>query len=248
MNTSIRLTNRLNLPEAIYEAVANDPYNKGEADFSITELLKPPRQRALQAKHKDEITEDVADRLWSLYGQIAHTILERSNKNDLVEKRFFVDVRDRTVSGQIDTLSIDGGVLSDFKFTSAWGFSGNKEAKPEHVQQLNMQAYLLSRNGYEAKELQIIALLRDWQISKAKIDKKYPQGPIIVQPIPKWTNSETLLFMETKISEHEHAFRELPECSSEETWKTRRCRDYCNVNTFCEQYQKTKEQQNGVWI
>lgn len=241
-------TNRLNLPDAIYRAVVNDPYNKGEADYSITELLKPPRQRALQLQHKHEISEDVSDRLWSLYGQIAHTILERANKNDLAEKRFFMEIAGKTISGQIDTLSIDNGVLSDFKFTSAWGFSGNKPAKPEHIQQLNMQALLLEKNGYKAMELQIIALLRDWQMSKAKIDKKYPQVPIIVQPIQMWLYGETESFIKSRIYLHEQALKELPECSSEETWKTRRCADYCEVNKFCIQYQKTRKQQEEAWL
>ena len=40
------ITNVLNLPEAIVRAVTRDTYSKGQAEFSVTELLLPPRVRA----------------------------------------------------------------------------------------------------------------------------------------------------------------------------------------------------------
>src|SRR3954463_10849323 len=38
----MKLTNRLGLPEPIVAAVANDGYSRGDADISVTSLLKPP--------------------------------------------------------------------------------------------------------------------------------------------------------------------------------------------------------------
>ena len=161
----MKITNSLGLPEAIVKAVENDPYSKGDAEFSVTELLSPPRQRALRIAHKEELTEDVKDRLWALYGQIAHLILERANMNDLAEKRLFGEIEGVRVSGQFDTLCIEDGTLSDYKFTTVWGFKASTKPKVEWIAQLNMQLELLRQNGLEAKSLRIVGLLRDWQIN-----------------------------------------------------------------------------------
>lgn len=214
----MKLTNKQFLPEAILQAIKNDGYTKGDADFSVTELLKPSRLRALSIKHKDQITEDVSDRLWSLYGQVAHGVLERSNTNDLVEQRFFADFDGYTLSGQIDTLELKDNILSDYKFTTSWGFKSNTEAKPEWVAQLNMQLELLRQNGKDAKKLQIIGLLRDWQTSQAKKDPTYPQCPIMILPIPIWPREKTQAFIKERIKSHVEAMESLPVCSNEEMW------------------------------
>lgn len=70
------LTNRLGLPQAIVDAVKNDPYTKGESDISVTQLIQPPYQRKLRLE--TEVVEDVLDRIWSLVGQVGHGIVERA--------------------------------------------------------------------------------------------------------------------------------------------------------------------------
>jgi hypothetical protein len=235
------LTNDLSLPEAIVRAVKADPYSKGDADFSITELLKPARQRALQIKHEAELKEDVKDRLWSLYGQVAHTILERANLADLAEKRFFTSIRgadDKVyrISGQLDSLSIESETLTDYKFTTSYGFVTGRPPKAEWCQQLNMQLWLLKTNGHHAKKLQIVGLLRDWQIREANKSMQYPQAPIAIHNIDVWQTHEVEQFIKNRISAHTVALKELPQCSKEETWSGRRCPSYCNISSYCDQY------------
>lgn len=206
------------LPAALIRAINADPYDKGGADFSVTELLQPPRIRVLKARHAHEIVEDPADRLYSLYGQLVHALLERANMADLSEKRFFIDVDGVSVSGQIDTLSLADGLLSDYKFTTSWGFKTDNPPKPEWVAQLNMQAELLRQNGHEPRALQIVGLLRDWQIREAKYNQGYPQAPVVTLDIPMWTRDMVMSFIRMRISEHKLAEKSLPECSGEERW------------------------------
>jgi hypothetical protein len=214
----VNLTNKSNLPEAILKAMKNDSYDSGDSDFTATSLLKPARASALEKKHKDETQEDAEDGIYRLYGQIAHGILERANENDLSEKRFFSEFKGYKVSAQIDTLSLKDGVLSDFKFTTAWGFKKDTETKPDWIAQLNIQLELMRRNGLDAQKLQIVGLLRDWQISKAKEDPNYPQNPIVILDIPMWSRKTTQLFIEMRIAAHVAADVSLPECSSSERW------------------------------
>src|SRR5260221_4572794 len=164
----MKVTNKNNVPEALVNAVKNDSYNRGESDFTVTELLKPPRQLALQKLHEDEIEEDVESMIYRLYGQVAHGILERANELDIAEKRYFATISGKRVSGQIDTLSLRGGILSDFKFSTVWKFKQNAPPDPDFVAQLNMQLELLRQNGFDASKIQIVGLIRDYRLREAR--------------------------------------------------------------------------------
>lgn len=216
----MKITNNHNLPQAILKAVQNDSYHKGEkTDYSVTDLLKPPRQLTLMKLFKDEITEDAADMIYRLYGQIVHSILDRANDSDLSEERFFAEFLGKTISGQIDSLSHDGRVLTDFKFATAWKFKQNAAPDFEFVAQLNMQLELLRQNGLDARRLQVVGLIRDFHLREAeKYPDSYPKSPIVVLDIPMWHRRDTVEFIETRIRLHENAWTDLPECTKDERW------------------------------
>lgn len=84
----MKLTNKYNLPEPIYDAVKADPY-KGGGWISTTTLIDSPQIRVLKKAHKDELSEDASDMLWALLGSAVHGVLERANiKNE--RKRAFI--------------------------------------------------------------------------------------------------------------------------------------------------------------
>lgn len=207
------LTNKLNLPEAVVMAVTNDPYTRGNSNISVTQLITPPYQRKLRLSV--EPIEDVADRLFSLYGQIGHGILERAGlRGGLdVETRLFMPVLDWTVSGQYDLF--ENGVLMDYKFTTFWAVKGD-EPKPEWVQQLNLLRVLAVHNGMEVNALRIIALLRDHQKSAAERDPEYPQYPIVPVEIPMWDLDEAERFLEERVRLHQNPDPE--PCNDEDRW------------------------------
>jgi hypothetical protein len=84
----MQLTNRLNLPDALVAAIANDSY-VGGGDISVTKLIDSPQIRTLGRKYKDSIVVDVSERIWALMGQAVHTVLERANTSAVVEQRLF---------------------------------------------------------------------------------------------------------------------------------------------------------------
>ncbi|MEQ1665890.1 MAG: hypothetical protein ABL927_10995 [Bdellovibrionales bacterium] len=211
-------TNKHNLPDGIVNAVKNDSYTKGESDYSATGLLKPARQSALQSQHHDEIEEDVSDRIWSLLGQSIHTICERGNVSDLVEKRFFAKFGNKTVSAQIDSLGMKSGILTDYKTTTVYKAKPNQAADPDWTAQLNIQLELMRRNGLDASQLQIIAILRDWSKNKARQEENYAPLNVAVIPIEMWPREKTVAFIEMRIALHEAAKSNLPECSDDERW------------------------------
>lgn len=248
----LKLTNRLGYHKALVRAIEADSYSKGDSEYSATGLIRPARISALELKHKDELTEDVDDKMFILYGQIAHYILERSGlalDKNITEKRFFatyeVDGIPVVVSAQIDTLSLDiDGTLTDFKFTSVFGFKPNSEPKIEYIQQLNIQLDLLRENKLDAKKLQINGLLRDWRPGEHK-KGNYPNKSAI-QEIPMWPKEKTVQYIKSRIRAHKKAKTELPECTIEEHWGWKRCAQYCAASKFCTQYQDYKKQKGEL--
>ena len=209
------LTNKLNLPEAVVLAVINDPYTRGNSDISVTQLITPPYQRHL--KTSVEPIEDVAERLFSLYGQIGHAILERAGLRAglNVEERLFAKIGGITVSGQYDI--IQDGCLQDYKFTTYWSVKG-EEPKQEWVEQLNLLRVLAIRNGMKVTSLRIIAFLRDHQKTMAKRDITYPQLPVATVDIPLWNIEDAEEFMAERIKAHLDL--NPPPCTDAERWMT----------------------------
>lgn len=220
----MKLTNRLGLPEAIYDAVRLDDYDKGDADYSISGLLEPPRIAVLKKQHWDSLEEDVSDRIFALFGHVGHGILERSKSNrpgDLVEHRFFtsVDVDGKPVklSGKTDNLTLDSGILNDYKFTTVWKVADGLPL--EYEQQTNMYVTLLEDNKLDIKEVNILVFLRDWSIGRARRDAAFPQQQVLKLPVPIWHKDDRLAFITTRIKLHQQARLNLPECSPGERWE-----------------------------
>lgn len=197
-------------------AIANDSYTPGQrkADYSTTGLLRPPRIAQLQRQHKDELTEDVSDRIWSLFGQVVHTIIERAATNELVEHRLFMEIDGKVVSGQVDLY--EGDTLWDWKTTSI--YSGKDGAKKEWIEQGNINRLLCAENGIAVNKIQYVALYRDWSQMAAQRKSDYPEKQIEVFSLPKWPLEESLAFVSERIALHEAAKIKLPLCSDEERW------------------------------
>lgn len=246
----MRLTNKYNLPAAFLRAAENDPYDRGEADFSVTELLNPPRAQALKAIHKDELEEDCSDRVFAILGQSVHKILERAARpEDIVERRLYGSFIGNVLTGQIDLLETDRKVLSDWKVVKSYPFTkkGGRGQKPEWIQQLNMQLELLRMNDLDAERLQIVGIIKDWTeacldpYNKHKYMEGYPEAEIVTIDIPIWPREKTQNFIKERIEAHIAARFNLPQCTPTETWGGNRCKSYCSVATFCSQYQASKK-------
>lgn len=213
-----KLTNIMGLPQPIVDAVANDPYNRGNADISVTGLLDPARKRQLELEHADDIVEDVTDRIWSLVGQIGHGILERAETEAITEDRLFMNRYGWTISGQFDRFVIDHGLLQDYKFTSIWAVKDG--VKPEWEAQANIYRLLLKENGIKVKKLQIVAILRDWSKAQSKRRNDYPQHQCVVLDVPVWDWKKTEDYIKERLIAHGTAQDDLPECTAEERWCT----------------------------
>lgn len=218
----MKITNRYNLPAPIILALERDPYTKGDATFSVTELLDSPQITQLKQRHADEIERDASDMVFSLLGRAVHNLLEEHGKRAglVAEERLYAEIDGWRISGGID---LQDGLITDWKVTTAKAAFAGKLA---WEQQLNCYDWLYTqRHGHQSPGLQICALIRDWQKEKALNQPNYPQAPIKTIPVRLWTPEEQLTFIRERVTIHAaaraaEAFQEPPPpCTDEERWK-----------------------------
>lgn len=222
----MKLTNIHSLPETILNVIRTPQYNKGKANMSVTELLNSPRIVQLKRKHWDDLTEDAADLVWSIFGTAIHNVLEHGKgDNHIVEERIHVELDGMHISGAIDLQEVesDGIIVSDYKTVGAWSVLNEKQ---DWHNQLNSYAYLVEKaKNLPVKKLQIVAIVRDWSRRDAATREGYPKAPIVVIDIPLWPFAEREAYVRQRISLHGDALfemetdGEMPECTPEETWE-----------------------------
>jgi hypothetical protein len=225
--TTIRLTNKYNLPVTLVNAIANDDYDVRQDDpsiISVTTLITPPLIRQLRIRHYSELNSDVSDNIWQLLGSCVHAMLERIDHPDYtIEKRISKKIGHLTLTGKCDLYSEKEKILKDYKITSVWSVINSPNGKLEWIQQLNTYAFLLSLNGIEIDTLKIVAILRDWNKHKS-IQHGYPDTACKVINLPLWEKNEQRKFVAEKLDLHYKAngmdIKDIPICTSEERWAT----------------------------
>lgn len=218
-------TNHRNIPLPIARAVEiiNGKYDRGECDFTTTELTGPPRIRALRKKADlDDLTleVDVEDLIYAMTGSATHLILEELAKEDeryLAEQRFYTNFDGHVISGQIDLFDHKTGKLTDWKQTKSTTYRDG--VKPEYVQQLNINAWLMRRGGYEVKALASGVIYRDF--SKLTRGMKGPRLNAEEHPVALWSDEDVESFVARRINLHLDAEKTLPECTHDERWGSR---------------------------
>ena len=212
-------TNELGLPAPLAAALTKDTYSRGDASYSATGLLRPPRMAALFDDPDNIMFRDVSENLWTLFGTAVHSILEDSKHPDFItEERLYCSVSGVKLSGAIDVQHIqkDGTrILQDYKTRKAYGVMNNDSDE----KQLNIYAYIAHKNGIKVSGLQIINFVKDWSRHEAERKPDYPPQDIFIQNIPLWPIEQTEAFVMERIAAHEEARAgNLPDCTDEERW------------------------------
>lgn len=241
------ITNRLNLPAPVYEAIKANPYTRGDSDISVTDLIDSPRLVALRNAHADELEADASDLVYSLLGQAMHTVLERAgitSGKGSTESRLYLTIDGWKLSGQFDYID-EQSVLWDWKFVSTYEYVHG--IKSERERQLNCYAALASANGEQVTGLQIGFIFRDWSKYGAEQDSSYPRSMAVSQPIRLWPADEQQRYLHDRIKLHQSAelavssvhfdnldgfdHPDLVECTPEERWaKPEKWAVYKNAN------------------
>lgn len=221
----MKITNKHNVPETLVALASREYYSKGKADYSVTEIISPPRIQRLRKKHYEDMEQDVSEMLWSLLGSALHVVAERGqHEGYTTEERLYAEIDGVTLSGAIDIQKTtpEGILITDYKFTSAWAL---RQDKPEWEAQQNIYAWLVQRvKKTPVVGVQICALIRDWSRRDAAVKADYPQAPIQVVDLPLWENERTEAYITERLNAHRESKvaadwgDELPPCSAEDRW------------------------------
>lgn len=222
----MRITNRHNLPETFVNILRRPSYTKGGSNISVTELINSPRIVQLKRLNEEHLEEDVADRIWAIFGTAIHAVLEHGkDHNHLVEERLHAVLDGWSISGAIDLQIIedDGIHVSDYKTVSVWSVMNEKI---EWEQQLNIYAWLVETvKKKPVTGLSIIAIIRDWSRRESTFKESYPNAPIKEIKIPIWEYEIRTEFIRSRIREHSAALlaaesqEELPLCTPAQMWE-----------------------------
>lgn len=235
----IRITNKNGLPEPICRAVEAqmNGHDIGDADISVTQLIDSPLINWLYRFHKNDprLLSDAQDGLWALYGVLLNQVLDQfasEGKGEFIQISLKSEFNGLWIAGHPDLLLLPGGLLQDYKFTSAYKVKNAKEkgVPPVWEAQLNLYMWLIYQRpdilkSREIEKLQIVACLRDYgpRFSDLK--------PVEILDVPRWSAERVRDYLRERTDLHKAALQmdEFPPiCSEEERWnRNQRCKNYC---------------------
>ena len=219
----MQVTNVHNVPEPLMTLAKREYYSKGNAQYSVTEIMSPPKIRRMREKYDGEIKQDVSQMLWSLLGSALHVVMERGETPGWTkEERLFAMVDGVQISGAIDLQEeTEGGiVIHDYKLTSAWSVMQEKQ---EWIEQLNIYKWLVETvKRRKVVGLKICSFIRDYSNHDRR--SEYPAAPIWMIDIPMWDSVKTEMYIRERLEMHRNAKlaadfgEDLQNCSNEERW------------------------------
>jgi len=220
----LKITNNQNLPAPVVALLTRNYYTKGKSQYSVTEIMSPPKIRRLREQYDEQIEVDVTSLLATQFGTFMHGKLEAKEIEGYVnEERLFTEVDGAVISGAIDLQkhTADGVVIIDYKFVKAYSVMMNKI---DWEVQLNIYKWLVETVKHtKVVGLQICAFIKDF--SKFDTSKEgYPQAEAVMIDIPMWDAVRTETYVRERLELHRNAKvahdfgEELPLCTDEERW------------------------------
>ena len=173
------LTNKMNLPQPFVDAATSD-HEYAEHRYSVTEVLGGTCEAILKRRHDREITEDVSQRIWALFGTAVHKVLQEAEATDTQMQENWMSVQvdgDYELSGIFDLYDDSTGTVTDYKTCSVWKLQVG-DFEDWHKQTL-MYCWMLQQLGFDAWNGEVVAIMRDHSMRKAKTEKEYPKHPVM---------------------------------------------------------------------
>jgi len=210
-------------PDLLAWALSNDRYSKEGADFSTTEILKPPQITYLAELHEAK-DMPLYKSFMSLIGTGVHAALEGAAPEDaIVEQRFYwvfeIEGQQVILGGKPDF--VHDGLLNDYKCVLVAGRPKGDMPKEEHYWQGQFNSWLAIKNGFNVDTACTEYVFRDWNYGQAQREEGYPQLPNQPMPVPLLPLDEIEARIVERLTLHVRArMGHNHPCSDEDRWKT----------------------------
>ena len=223
----MKITNNQNLPAPLVALLSRNYYSKGDSQYSVTELMSPPKIRRLREQYDAEMEVDVTKLIASQLGTFMHGKLEAKDVEGYTnEERIFTEIDGVVISGAIDLQKqVEGGVvIIDYKFVKAWSvMQALARNKDDWDIQLNIYKWLVETvKRVPVKGLQICAIVKDY--TPHANQENYPEAEAVMIDVPMWDSVTAEAFVRKRLEMHRnakvnHEFgEELQACTDEERW------------------------------
>ena len=223
----MKITNNQNLPAPLVALLSRNYYSKGDSQYSVTELMSPPKIRRLREQYDAEMEVDVTKLIASQLGTFMHGKLEAKEVEGYTnEERIFTEIDGVVISGAIDLQQqVEGGVvIIDYKFVKAWSvMQALARNKDDWDIQLNIYKWLVETvKRVPVKGLQICAIVKDY--TPHANQENYPEAEAVMIDVPMWDSVTAEAFVRKRLEMHRnakvnHEFgEELQACTDEERW------------------------------
>lgn len=223
----MKITNEQGLPAPLVALLARDFYTKGASQYSVTELMSPPKIRRMREQYDDEIEIDVTKLIASQLGTFMHAKLEgKAIEGYTNEERIFHSIDGITISGAIDLQehTENGVIIIDYKFVKAWSvMQALARNKDEWDIQLNIYKWLVETvKKQKVCGLKICAIIKDY--SPHATQENYPEAEAVMIDIPMWDSVTTETYVRQRLDMHRVAKQaqefgeEIQPCTDEERW------------------------------
>lgn len=223
----VKLTNKHGFPAWLADVMAwcYGQYERGAADFTVTELAKPAQMRQIERANEGKLETDVASIVDLVIGKAVHLFFETALRalnikgitfEERITAEYMVNGKLYTVSGQYDAYDSAEETLWDFKVVKA--YAAMMGPKDDYIAQLNTYAENMRRAGRGTpKRLRNLYIVKDWDRRETQKDPAYPKTPLFVLDIPLKTSSEAAAWVIARIAEH--SLPVPPDCTKEERWE-----------------------------
>jgi hypothetical protein len=172
-------TNDNDLPQPFVNAVkSNHRYTPKR--YSVTDVLGGTCEAVLKRRHDSDITEDVSQRIWALFGTAVHKVLQEAEATDsqLQENWLSVPIGNNgyELSGIFDLYDDETKTVTDWKTCATWKIIFGDFG--DWRKQTLVYCWMLRNLGIDACHGEIVAIMRDHSMRKAKFEKDYPPHPV----------------------------------------------------------------------
>lgn len=219
----MKITNKQGLPAPLVALLARDFYTKGASQYSVTELMSPPKIRRMREQYDEEMEVDATKLIASQLGTFMHARLEKKSVEGYTnEERIFHSIDGITISGAVDLQehTEEGIVIIDYKFVKAWSVMKSKD---DWVTQLNIYKWLVETvKKQKVCGLKICAIIKDYTAHSTQ--ENYPEAEAVMIDIPMWDSVTTETYVRKRLEMHRAAKQaqefgeDLEPCTDEDRW------------------------------
>lgn len=213
----MKYTNKLNLPEAIVRSCVESEVPASDR-YSVTELLKSPKEIVLTRRHWDDIEVDVSECVNMIFGSAVHKVLEE-NSEDGVETETKMECKfgKYTLVGKFDRRDLKGQTIEDYKTCTVSKVSKG-DFSNDYKQGMMYALMTYKTTGVLIRKLKFYNLMKDWSKIKKESISNYPVAPIYVWEYD--VKDSDYDFIVDYINEKFKQIEDIRPCTDEERWYT----------------------------